>query len=78
MMSQTSTVDEDQIGETFVCESPFDKLQLTGRNWPVRGGRTRAVVFIVHGSGEHCQRYIHMAHFFKVVIHKGCFHMFVK
>lgn len=63
-MSETSTVDEDRNGETFVCESPFDKLYITGRRWPVRSGRTRAVVLIVHGSGEHCQRYIHMANFF--------------
>jgi acylglycerol lipase len=62
-MSEVLTVDASRGGETFVCKSPFDKLCFTGRNWPVREGQTRAVVLIVHGSGEHCQRYIHMAQF---------------
>jgi acylglycerol lipase len=51
-------------GEVFVYYSPNDKLRLSGRNWPVTNGECRAVVLIVHGSGEHCQRYKHMAHFF--------------
>jgi acylglycerol lipase len=49
-------------GEVFVCYSPNDKLRLNGRNWPLTNGECRAVVLIVHGSGEHCQRYKHMAH----------------
>src|SRR4051812_34665528 len=65
-MSETSTDGENRNGETFVCESPYDKLHLAGRHWPVRDGRTRAVVFIVHGSGEHCQRYKHVAYFFNI------------
>jgi acylglycerol lipase len=63
-MSDTSMVDVSHTGETFLCYSPFDKLRLVGRNWPVRNGQTRVVLFIVHGSGEHCQRYIHVAQFF--------------
>jgi alpha-beta hydrolase superfamily lysophospholipase len=60
-MSEIATMNENNWEETFVCESPFDKLRLMGRNWPVKEGPTRAVVLIVHGSGEHCQRYRHVA-----------------
>jgi len=60
-MSEVVTMNEIKWEEIFVCESPFDKLRLKGRNWPVIEGRTRAVVLIVHGSGEHCQRYRHVA-----------------
>jgi len=63
-MSGTVMVNGDGVGETFVFESPFDKLRLTGHNWPARGSRTQAVILILHGSGEHCQRYLHMAQFF--------------
>jgi alpha-beta hydrolase superfamily lysophospholipase len=63
-MDEISTNDEDRSGEIFVCESSFDKLRLMGRHWPVRGDRILAVVLIVHGSGEHSKRYIHMAQFF--------------
>jgi alpha-beta hydrolase superfamily lysophospholipase len=57
-------MDEFRREENFVCESPFDKLRLMGYNWPIREGRTRAVVLIVHGSGEHCGRYRYFAQFF--------------
>ena len=63
-MDENSTNDEERGGETFECESPYDKLRVIGRHWPVKDHRTRAVLLIVHGSGEHCQRYIHMAQFF--------------
>jgi alpha-beta hydrolase superfamily lysophospholipase len=65
-MSETATVNEDRWEETFVCVSPFDKLRLIGRNWPVKGSQSRAVVLIVHGSGEHCQRYRLVARFLNV------------
>jgi alpha-beta hydrolase superfamily lysophospholipase len=57
-------MNENHWKETFECESSFDKLRLMGRNWPVREGPTRAVVLVVHGSLEHCQRYRHVARFF--------------
>jgi alpha-beta hydrolase superfamily lysophospholipase len=62
-MSEITTVNQNYSEETFVCESAFDKLRLMGRNWAVKDGQTRAVVLILHGSGEHCQRYRHMARF---------------
>ncbi|CAF0737482.1 unnamed protein product [Adineta steineri] len=56
---------DNSDGEVFIFYSPNDKLRLNGRHWPpLRNGECRAVVLIVHGSGEHCQRYKHMAHFF--------------
>lgn len=37
-----------------------------GRYWPVSTrNKPNAVVLFVHGSGEHCQRYRHVAQFFK-------------
>ncbi|CAF4089837.1 unnamed protein product, partial [Rotaria sordida] len=49
----------------FVLLSPYDKLRLVGRYWPVpEVNKPNAVVLFVHGSGEHCQRYRHVAHFF--------------
>ena len=48
----------------FTCRSPYDKITIKGRHWPVIDGDPRAVLLIVHGSGEHCQRYRHMARFF--------------
>ncbi|CAF5070061.1 unnamed protein product, partial [Rotaria sp. Silwood1] len=42
------------------------KLRLHGRHWPLTNGDCRAVVLIVHGSGEHCQRYKHVAYFCNV------------
>jgi alpha-beta hydrolase superfamily lysophospholipase len=62
-MSETAVLNEDNWEETFMCVSPFDKLRLMGRHWPVKHGPTRAVVLIIHGSGEHCQRYRFMARF---------------
>lgn len=49
--------------ETFLFCSSFDQLSLSGRYWPVLEGEPRAVVLIVHGSGEHCLRYKHVARF---------------
>ena len=66
-MTDLPTTDEQQYAEeVFACESPFDRLRLIGRNWPVRNATARAVVLVVHGSGEHGQRYTHMARFFNV------------
>jgi alpha-beta hydrolase superfamily lysophospholipase len=65
-MSSTAAIDDNGWEETFVCKSPFDKLRLMGRHWPVKDGQTRAVVMIVHGSGEHCQRYRFMARFLNI------------
>ncbi|CAF3753952.1 unnamed protein product [Rotaria sp. Silwood1] len=49
----------------FVLLSPYDKLRLVGRYWPVHEvNKPNAVVLFLHGSGEHCQRYRHVAHFF--------------
>ncbi|CAF3172163.1 unnamed protein product [Rotaria socialis] len=53
-----------QNGETFKFFSSFDHHPLTGRIWPTKAGPLRAVLLIVHGYGEHCQRYRHMADFF--------------
>lgn len=45
--------------------SPYDRLRLRGRYWPVSPvNAPKAVILLVHGSGEHCQRYRHVAHFF--------------
>ncbi|CAF1240140.1 unnamed protein product [Rotaria sordida] len=49
----------------FELKSSYDKLVLVGRYWPVPNvNKPNAVVLFVHGSGEHCQRYRHVAHFF--------------
>jgi len=50
---------------TFQIESPYDELRLVGRHWPVSTvNKPNAVILFVHGSGEHCQRYRHVARFF--------------
>ncbi|UJR17289.1 hypothetical protein I4U23_004184 [Adineta vaga] len=51
---------------TFTLRSPYqDKLRLVGRYWPVSSiKKPNVAIFFVHGSGEHCQRYRHVAHFF--------------
>ncbi|CAF1248578.1 unnamed protein product [Rotaria sp. Silwood1] len=51
-------------GEPFICHSKYDQLPLSGRHWSVVIGEPCAVVLIVHGSGEHSQRYNHVARFF--------------
>ena len=48
----------------FQLESTHDRLRLSGRYWPVPNGECQAVVLIFHGSGEHGQRYRHVAKFF--------------
>jgi alpha-beta hydrolase superfamily lysophospholipase len=49
----------------FTLESPYDKIRLVGRYWPVpKVNDPKAVILFVHGSGEHCQRYRHVALFF--------------
>ncbi|CAF5033748.1 unnamed protein product [Rotaria sp. Silwood1] len=53
-----------QIDQTFTFYSSFDQNPLIGRIWPMKTGPSRAVLLIVHGSGEHCQRYRHMADFY--------------
>ena len=63
-MTQTLVTEDECTEELFVCESSFDKLRLVGHNWPIKNGPTRAVVLVVHGSGEHGQRYTHVARFF--------------
>ncbi|CAF3765645.1 unnamed protein product [Rotaria socialis] len=50
--------------EQFICYSSYDQLSLNVRHWPVINEEPRAVVLIVHGSGEHCERYEHVARFF--------------
>lgn len=40
-----------------------DNLTLQGRGWEP-GGETKAVVCLIHGLGEHCGRYKHMAEAF--------------
>lgn len=38
---------------------------MVGRYWPVLTTKEpKAAILFVHGSGEHCQRYRHVAHFF--------------
>lgn len=51
--------------KTFNTKSLFkeDKLPLFGRYWPCKA-KARAVILFVHGSGEHGERYRHVARFF--------------
>ena len=63
-MDDEPTVPTNSGETTFTCRSPWDQISLTGYVWPVTNGTPEAVVLIVHGSGEHCQRYRHMANFF--------------
>ncbi|CAF1144896.1 unnamed protein product [Didymodactylos carnosus] len=42
--------------------SPYDRLKLCCTNWRVENAR--AVVLVVHGYGEHCKRYKHVATYF--------------
>jgi len=42
-----------------------DGLRLVGRHWPVPGQKNpKLVILFVHGTGEHSQRYRHVAQFF--------------
>jgi len=68
-MSETSETNpnktNNQSERTFEIKSSFDNLPLSVRYWPVPEVRKpNVVVLFVHGSGEHCQRYRHVAHFF--------------
>jgi alpha-beta hydrolase superfamily lysophospholipase len=38
-----------------------DGLALVTQEWPVRGDAARGLVVLVHGLGEHCRRYDHVA-----------------
>ncbi|CAF2953094.1 unnamed protein product [Rotaria sp. Silwood2] len=53
-----------QMDEKFTFYSSFDQSPLVGRIWPMKTGPPQAVLLIVHGSSEHCQRYGHMADFY--------------
>lgn len=46
--------------ETTFTFQTFDGLTLLGREWRPEE-RTRAVVGLIHGLGEHCSRYSHVA-----------------
>ncbi|UJR17637.1 hypothetical protein I4U23_004533 [Adineta vaga] len=61
---ETGVNNGNDNGETFIFNSPYDQLRLHGRHWSLTNNECRAVVLIIHGSGEHCQRYTHVAHFF--------------
>ena len=58
---------DNQTEITFTLQSPYknENLRLVARHWLVPGvSKPHAVVLFVHGSGEHCQRYRHVAKFF--------------
>ena len=52
-------------GESLECETTYqDHFRLRGLHWRCTVSPHRAVLLIVHGSGEHCRRYKHVARFF--------------
>ena len=59
--------DEGKDGSLpFDCETKYrDHIQLKGLHWPSIKQPCRAVLLIMHGSGEHCRRYKHMAIFYR-------------
>ena len=48
--------------ESFSWETK-DKLTLHGQEWKPEG-KAKAVIVLVHGLGEHCNRYQHLAEFY--------------
>lgn len=45
--------------ETFHLKAPHDGQELFARHWPAQN--SHAVMTLIHGFGEHCGRYDHMA-----------------
>ncbi|CAF1170375.1 unnamed protein product [Adineta steineri] len=64
-ITTTAVETNNQSKETFELLSPYDKIRLVGRYWPVfAASESKFVMLFLHGSGEHCQRYRHVAKFF--------------
>ena len=59
----TEKPEPDRGGSPFNIVSPYDGIRLVGTHWSVSKVEPTAVVLILHGSGEHCGRYKHVAHF---------------
>ena len=47
---------------TNTYQSASDDIEIFFRSWPVK--KPKAVIALVHGLGEHCTRYDHMAEFY--------------
>ncbi|CAF1170282.1 unnamed protein product [Adineta steineri] len=61
----TAVETNNQSKETFELSSPYDKIRLVRRYWSVpAASESKFVMLFLHGSGEHCQRYRHVAKFF--------------
>ncbi|MBL4674349.1 MAG: lysophospholipase [Arenicella sp.] len=54
------TIASDKISESSEIHESTDN-GLYYRHWPATDTSTKAVVLLVHGLGEHCQRYEHLA-----------------
>ena len=64
-MASSSPSKQSDDGVSFECETTYrDHFQLRGVHWRCTESLHRGVILIVHGSGEHCRRYGHVARFF--------------